>query len=402
MTPTATLAIRRDDGLADYERHLQQPDLGRRVLVLPKNIRGGGPLGLSVGLAQLVLTWAQGSEAPRTRTYIDKGNDIAYGEFVSPLFGFAAAYFSDFVTPRRHNDNIRADLMRSSAGRIHAMSKGDLEHTAKGSKVEFILVHRARSEFHSLLYKQTPTPADLMDREVHGRLVVEPSGMNHLLWRCIGHLNFPKTSKQLAYLTRLLNHNNNPLGQVLYESFKNTAEHAYLDIKGRRSARGMRSVTIAAQKVDRDQFKSSAVISSDQPAASDYFERLRRQYRAPRRRKHIEMLEISILDSGPGLAKTILRTCPHREPLDDIQLVARCFRKHKTAKPGPSSGIGLNRILELIHELNGFMRLRTSTTESFFAGGPDYNPTMPPIDFIQGDLASVQGTSLMIGLPIVC
>ena len=406
MTQASTLAIRRDDGIADFERHLRRPDLSRRILALPTNIRGGGPLGRSVGLAQLVLTWAQRAESPRARTYIANPGPIAFRNFVSPLYGFAAAYFSHSITPRGLDDNIRMDLMRSSRDRIVAMSEGDLSHTAKGRKVEFILVHGARNQFHRLLYTQTPTQADLMDRERHGQLVIDPRGMTHLLRRCMDDrldgLKVSAASKERDYLLEQLKRNNNPLGQLLHESFRNTAEHAYLDANGEVPSRGMRSLTIAVQQVDREQFTPSAVISSDQPRAGAYFDRLRGRYRSPYHREHIDVLEISVLDSGPGFAQTISRTCTgDRRAVNDVGLVARCFEKHQSAKSGSSSGIGLNRILESIYELGGFMRLRTSTTESFFAGSPDYSPTMDPRDFVKGDLAEVQGTSLTVSIPLV-
>ena len=398
MTQASTLTIRRNDGIADFERHLRS-DLSRRVLALPASIRSGGALGRSVGLTQLVFTWAQHADSPTARTYIGSSPD-AYRDFVSPLHGFAAAYFSDSITPRGLEDNIRMDLMRSSRDRIIAMSEGDLGRTAKGRKVEFILVHGAHNEFHRLLYKRTPKLADLMDREGHGRLVTDPSGMSNLLRRCLLRHRIVRTPER-KYLTRQLNRKDNPLGQLLHESFRNTAEHAYLDVSGKVPSRGMRSLTIAVQQVDRDEFKSSAVTSSEQPHAAGYFEQLRDMHRSHYHRKHIDVLEISVLDSGPGFAQTISRVCGSEESLDDVDRVARCFQKHQSAKSGPSSGIGLSRILESVHDLRGFMRLRTSTTESFFAGSPDYSPDMNPLDFIQGELAKVRGTSLTIGIPLV-
>ena len=402
MTQANTLTIRRDDGIADFERHLQRPDLGRRVLALPTNIRGGGPLGRSVGLAQLVLTWAQRSDWPRAQTYIDNLGPDSYRNFVSRLYGFAAAYFSQSITPRSLQNNIRMDLMRSSSDRIIAMSEGNLRKTAKGRKVEFILVHGARNEFHPILYKKKPTQEDLRDRERHGRIVVGANSMSNLLQLCLKEFPLVSASDECDYLTTQLGRADNPLGQVLHESFRNTAEHAYLDIHGKVPLRGMRSVTIALQQVLRDEFKPSSVISSEKPRATAYFDRLRQKYRSRHGRKHIDVLEISVLDSGPGFAQTISRThAEDQQSLDEINLVVRCFKKHQSAKSGSSSGIGLSRILESIHDLGGFMRLRTSTTESFFAGGPEYSPTMDPIDFIQGKLAGVQGTALSIGIPLV-
>ena len=402
MTQASILAIRKDDGIADFERHLQRPDLSRRILALPTNIRGGGPLGRSVGLAQLVLTWAHRADSPKARTYIANPSPGAYSDFVAPLYGFAAAYFSHSITTRYLEDNIRMDLMRSSRDRIIAMSEGNLNGTAKGRKVEFILVHGAHNQFHRPLYKQKPTEADLMDRERHGELVADPIVMTNLLRHCLQQLKVASASEERAYLIEHLERADNPLGQLLHESFRNTAEHAYLEANGTVPLRGMRSLTIAIQQVEREQFTPSAVISSDQRRACAYFDRLKGRYRSHYKRKHIDVLEISILDSGPGFAETISRPrTPDCKSLDTVGLVAQCFKKHQSAKSGSSSGVGLNRVLESVHELNGFMRLRTSTTESFFAGSPDYSQTMDPRDFIQGELAEVQGTSLTVSIPLI-
>ena len=395
-----TLAIRCEDGMAEFERHLRQRDLGRQILALPTNIRGGGSLGRSVGLAQLVVTWAQRSPSPEVKMYIKSGGN--YPSFIERLYGFAAAYFAHSVTTRGNNDNIRMDLMHCCVPRIQAMSRGTLANTAKGRKVEFILAHHAKNQFHPTLYKRTPTEAELLDRERHGELITDPYAMADLLGRYADTYGFAHTP-ELAYLKHLLHHQDNPLGHLLYESFRNTAEHAYLDTNGQIPLRGLRSITIATHHVVRDDLASSTVLGSDHPHSATYFRQLK-ELRNPRypAKKYIDILEISVLDSGPGFARTIsMKSRDDETPKDDVALVAQCFNRHRSAKYGPASGIGLSRILEHIHKLKGFMRVRTSTTESFFAGGADYDLTMAPSNFVRGGLAPIRGTSITFGIPIV-
>jgi len=400
MMQPSILAIRRDDGMAEFERHLLRPDLSRQSLALPANIRGGGTLGRSVGLTQFVTTWAQRSDSPSVKIYIRAGPQT-YPNFVDHLHGFAAAYFSDRVVPTGLDTDIRMDLMRSCRPRIAAMSSGDLGHTAKGRKVEFILAHGARNQFHHFLYKRIPTRAHLLDRQCHGQLVGDPRAMANLLRRSVHQYRVTGTAKFRSLISKL-NRNDNPLGQLLHESFRNTAEHAYLDVNGMIPARGLRSVTIAINQIERRDFRPSIVLGSDHSRSPPYFEKLRELHRSRYGRKHIDVLEISILDSGPGFARTISRaSAAASRSQEELNLVADCFRKHMTAKSGRTSGVGLGRMLEFIHALEGFMRVRTSTTEAFFAGSTDYTPTMEPEDFIQGDLAEVQGTSIIFGIPLV-
>ena len=406
MARVSTLTIRKEDGIADFEKHLRS-NPSDRVLLLPSSIYNGGALGRSVGLAQLIFTWAQHADVPTARTYIASSdnarqNEKAYQKFVSRLHGLAAAYFSDAITTQDDKENIRIDLLRSARKRIRAMSEGNLRQTVKDVReVELILVHGARNQFHRVLYKSTPKLTDLMDREKHGELVADANDMSNLLWCFLDEDKSIGASTEREYLKRQLIMPRNPLGQLLYESFRNTAEHAYLDVRGNVPPKGMRSLAIGIHQVKRSDFNSSAVTSSDRPQVADYFDWLQK-HRSYEKRKHIDVLEISVLDSGPGFAKTISRVCDSEGgSLDDVTQVARCFQKHQSAKSGRSSGIGLSRILQSVHDLGGFMRLRTSTTESFFAGSPAYSPEMNPLDFIHGALADVQGTSLTVVIPLV-
>ena len=409
------LAIGRQDGMADFERHLQQPDIGGRALALPINIRGGGSLGRSVGLAQLVVTWAQRSDSPEVKMYAKAGG--RYPKFIEQLYGFAATYFADSVTTRGDDANIRTDLMLKCRPRIKAMHDGVLKKTAEGRKVEFILAHGARNQFHPALYKRTPTRTDLLDRQRHGELVNDPLKMADLLRRCVDQYRI-SPSRERARLRHLLDlddllgpddlfgRDDNALGHLLYESFRNTAEHAYLDVDGQIPSRGMRSVTISVQQVDRHDFVPSTVLGSEHPSAAAYFAGLRDLHQPDdseyRDREHIDILEISVLDSGPGFSQMISKRCNGDDSsTQDTQLVAQCFRKHESAKSGPASGMGLSRILECIHVLKGFMRVRTASTESFFAAAPDYSPTMDPEGFVCGGLAPIRGTSITFGVPLV-
>ena len=78
-------------------------------------------------------------------------------------------------------------------------------------------------------------------------------------------------------------------------------------------------------------------------------------------------LTLALVSPQPYLIKSTLLD-------NDVDLVARCFEKHQSAKLGNASGLGLNRVLRIIEDLNGFVRFRTSTAEAFFASGDKFDP----------------------------
>jgi hypothetical protein len=78
--------------------------------------------------------------------------------------------------------------------------------------------------------------------------------------------------------------------------------------------------------------------------------------------------------------------------------VAKCFRKHQSAKGSLQFGRGLGNVIELVNELEGFLRVRTSSAEAFYTAG--MKPDMDPEDFVAGNLPKVEGTVVTIGIPI--
>ena len=386
------LLVKRKDNFEQFESYLTDPNLETYILRLPNDISGGGGVGRSAALTQLIATWADRSDSPRLKSYIDSNRFDKYKDFVSNLHGLSAVYFSNHVSGKDSNDNIRQKVLGMATSRINAMYLTKLEDVVNKRDLELISVLWAKREFLPALYRHRPSISDLLDRQRHGNLISTSQHLNDLFLHSMYRMTIPPRSKE--YIMQLAQ--NVHIGTILHEAFRNTAEHAYLTTRGDFPRRGLRCIVFKINSVSREYLSTLLQFSSKFPKNGNYFEKLaklKRKY--PRER--IDILEISILDTGPGFAETIKSTS---SALDNSELVARCFEIRQTRKLGKNSGYGLNRILSTVKELNGFIRFRTSNCEAVFTSEDNFDENFDPRKCINGNLANVVGTLLTICIPL--
>ena len=342
----------------------------------------------------MIATWSSACSERHIRTTLPATGHDNIQRFVSRLHGVAAAYYADRITANDGQTDLRQRLLEAAAPRIHAMSNRQFAAAAKGPLTEFIFFHHARHQFHSAAYRHKPRPPDLMDPQRHGELIVSPREMNALVSNVLRAQHLPRAD--FARIEPLLDRRELPLGSLLHETFRNTAEHAYLDLNGRIPERGLRCILIAARRANPDELRPKSLVSAAHPQLDSYFARLRdRASRGVRRLVHV--LELSVLDTGPGFADTIASHA--KAGVRDSDRVTQCFLDHVSSKPGPNSGLGLGRVLSHVRGLGGFVRVRTSTTEAFFSSLSDASGTQPSLD-IAGNLPKATGTVLTIAVPL--
>ena len=392
MPKHRTLILRRADGVPDFERYIRKAQHGEVSLRIPNTMSAEASMGRSVALTQLIATWAASSSSRQITTYLPADDNEAHKQFVSRLHGLAGAYYADRVTADRGNADIRRPLLLAALPRIVAMSTRQFQKTSKGTRAELLFVHGAHRQFHSAVYRRPPTVAEQMDPQLHGELIVSGSEMNALLYRILCALKLP--SNDFKQIRPLFGSRNAPLGSLIHETFRNTAEHAYLDRHRGIPFRGLRCILVATRHTHPRELRPEALVSTKHPGLDSYFDEVRR--RATRRRRQlVYMLELSILDTGPGFAATMR----HRSDADDVQRVRMCFEDYVSSKPGPNSGLGLGRVLEHVATLHGFFRLRTSTAEAFFSKATA-SPKSRALPHVAGDLPNAVGTVITIGIPL--
>lgn len=391
-----TIWIRQKDGVAEYEHHLRGIQQDESILRLPSTISAAGALGRSISFAQFIATWASHSIDGCAWTTLPANDIDRHIEYVSRFHGLATAYYAKQILSSDKTANLRQPLLEAAAPRIINMSKRNYSLTAKGPLVELIFVNRAQAQFHLAMYIRKPEIDELMDPQLHGKLVVSTREMNALFASMLSDLAIrPRDATRIA---PLFQYSNGPIGHLLHETFRNTAEHAYLDENGKIPKQGLRCVLIAIRRMESKNLQAGALISAQHEELEEYFQFLRSRENS-KYRKHVFILEISVLDTGPGLAKT-LRTLPGNNDADDVTLVTRCFKDHVSSKPGENSGLGLGRVLENVRNLDGFLRIRTSTTEAFFSSYTPVRKQNDNMPSVCGNLSEVVGTALTIGIPL--
>ena len=271
------------------------------------------------------------------------------------------------------------------------MAQRQFASVAKGRLTELVFVHHAHHQFHSATYSQRPTVPDLMDPQRHGSLIVSPREMNALICNALRAQNLLRPDFTL--LSPLLENKELPLGHLLHEVFRNTAEHAYLDTNGSIPTKGIRCILIAARSCQPHSLQSCALTSVEHPGLTDYFNELR-QRAGSSQRDLVHLIELSVLDTGPGFVETIRRTLS--PGYSDVNCVRECFADHISSKLGPNSGLGLGRVLSQVNSLGGFIRVRTSTTEALFAS--TFSAPLTP--HVAAELPKICGTTLTIAIPL--
>ena len=392
MPKHRTLIVRRADGVPDFEQYIRDAQRGEVSLRIPNRMSADASMGRSVSLTQLIATWAASSPSRHITTYLRADDNVAHEKFVSRLHGLAVAYYANRITADDRIADIRQPLLQAAVPRIRAMSTRQFQMAGKGTRAELLFVHGARRQFHSAVYTRPPTFAEQMDPQLHGELIVSGRQMNALLRNILRALNLPRKDFERIHL--LLDSIDAPLGNLIHEAFRNTAEHAYLDRHGRIPRRGLRCILVATRHTHPGELRPEALVSTEHPGIDRYFDEVQR--RAKRRnRQLVYMLELSILDTGPGFAATMR----HPADADDIQRVRMCFEDYASSKPGPNSGLGLGRILKHVATLDGFIRLRTSTAEAFFSQATVTRKSRA-LPHVAGNLPDAIGTVITIGIPL--
>lgn len=398
--------------LADYESAISDPDIGKKTVLIPNKIRESGALGRSLQLAQFLLTWSRKNNHPIIHSYLADDDKDSIESFSKKTHSLAAAYFADLVISEKGKGrDIRYDILKSASPRIKAMSTGDLDSLRYGTKFDFIFVEGAKSEFHGAFYQRTPTLLEKEDGELHKKCVRSVKECNQMLRLWFKKLTIPKTIIERLVQPLTSQGEDTSIGRALIEAFENSCEHAYRDPSGSSYKRNMRCITVSKVqsiwKKTLEEFETSAIGS--QIISKEYFSSLSEKLSSRTRddgktRQTLSFLEISIFDSGSGFSATMQKALGNENTNNltiDIERVIKCFKKSGTSKQHNTvAGKGLYRILHSVYELRGFLRVRTSTAEAFFATVPRLSPDSDPAKYVHGGLTQVEGTLITIGIPL--
>lgn len=338
-------------------------------------------LGGEAALVQAYVTWAQQEVQPHIR--LSSTAPFAPEEAVDRLAPLCAALLANRISVGERN--VTEPVLNAALARMALLQGPDPRSGSRGPQVEIVCADHLGRSFPATLYNSVPD----------GKPTPKPeSGLSDLAGK-IARATMPAEQARGETADLEL-----ALAGALYELFRNTHEHARHDLAGNFIKRSLRAVQARRHPITP---QALARIAEDTPALAAYCRRLQ-----PRPgRAQLQLLEVSVLDSGPGLAARWLGrelTAADRGAVE-LDAVKACFAKGASTKPRPGAGMGLPNLIGVGRKSNGFLRLRTgaqSLGADLGAEGDQPLGTAPGLEALHGDriIARAAGTLWTLLLPI--
>ena len=169
------------------------------------------------------------------------------------------------------------------------------------------------------------------------------------------------------------------IGDLLAELIENTDEHALSDYVTGLAQKSVRSVVLNCHQVQNGQ-NISKVCGEGTPVF-DYITNIKHADQP------LDILEISIFDSGPGLYRSFEKNPEMATLQEEYTSLSNCFREGVTSKPnGVGFGRGLNKARLILDKKNAFVSIRTGRLSVYrnFHTSPLLNledPDKPDVGF---------------------
>lgn len=322
------------------------------------------------GLLQLVITWARKNPGGARAKFDDiLANTADFGASLEKLLGRPYA-LAAWVMAKQLVDANGTRLGRSE-GRVYsnyidAMDEFEFARTHPSSDgVNLLCVQGSPREFIRPLY-EGPQGERKLRQFGEIRVVVQDA---------LAHLAQEWTAKKLLDVSEAAT-------QLARELIENSDWWARADERGVFYSKGIRAITFRLVNVDDENVEQ---VSGDNTHVRNFLiqslaeDSVRHPAHGSDKKKDIRQLsfiELSIVDSGPGLARRWMSTGAElRKQIPDVtqisleeeeSAVVSCFRKWATSSGDTNRGIGLFAVARLLRRRNGFLRLRTGRLAFLF------------------------------------
>lgn len=327
-------------------------------LLLPVNLQKAY-VGGQAALIQLIVTWARRNQKPVLLTHAATADDAnqQLDTMAGRPFGFVALALAEDVVPRnvetsfrslaksKVDDEIRKiwlgpDGNRRSTRQSPLFSVDEVPGIpGQGSRVFIATVDGHPKESIPQCYFSNGTLRQRDD------------------FIAIAKMSIDRAAK-LRRDTPVSRDLYEEVGAIFHELFKNTDEWAVRDIDGMRFQRSVRGLIIEHHSLPKDAGCLEACGKSG--PLVDFIARLSKESN-----ERVRFLEISVFDSGCGLAKRWLHETVSDVNFDDISLSVEfnacleCLRRHRTTSQAIHKGIGLDEVMTTLAKLRAFLRIRT-------------------------------------------
>jgi hypothetical protein len=360
-------------------------------LRLPKSMSHGGLFGVDAALAQLVITWARAHEESALHLYADSESaSDQILQLAKTVAGLAALTMSSQIETETHEIIDKRAALFVIRPLIEAMFEGDLRNTssergARPKAINLFSINFAKMEFIKPFYYGGASP------QIHSH-----SSFASLLEMSSALMHTKQDKKSL------LRGGLAALGSVLAELIANADQHSVTDVHGVKYKKGLRGTSVKATRIKKDEIH----VISDRESQFALFA-LRNMLKGA---EYLDFIEISVIDSGPGLARRWL-SAKEGSPVEDlndlpiaeeVQATLECFKKHVTTKDSATSGMGLHNAVQALNKLKAYVRLRTGRVCFYQAfQGQDQVVEFNPKNWSgDSELAAAEGTVFTICIPV--
>jgi hypothetical protein len=339
------LRIAKSFSLDDFEGGLQAVAAGETVLQIPHQVRANA-VGSLAALMQLVVTWSrQAGESSQLRLHALAVDDPALKSFAHTPFGVVAINMAKAIELANGLSIGRRDALiqaRDYVLTMHGGALGKLREFDK-SALSIICIDNA-NEYRRPVRLYVPGTNQVRSRR----------DFEDLIHSCL------ETLRPNLALTEL-DSKVEAIAALVHEAFQNTDDHAQTDFNEVRLRRSSRGILIGYSYVLIEQLPRMAGAHAP---LKEYFA----HWRARGSSKHAQFVEVSVFDSGPGLAQNWLAktvglssgiVADNVSLEEEYKAVRDCLRKGGTTKAGGTSGNGLFRIMGVVKRSGGFVRIRT-------------------------------------------
>jgi hypothetical protein len=273
-------------------------------LAIPPALKLAGAFGVEAAVTQALLSWVRAHpdgtarvSVPAARVDSPDESHVIYQSLLS-----LASLLVPKTVRNQMDERLSPQANNDLLNLFNAASKGQLKDILHGRSINLVCSSASPVEFLRFLYS-APSLGKVRDTFQFQGIVTR------ILDCCLG-------SKSESFSER----HKRQVGELVYELFRNTDEHATKDLSGNELAgASFRAIQISLRVFPKDKLNEYC---DDDPVLRSYFTRvLTRSKRNSISHPNIpnpnaQFLEISVLDNGPGLARRYL-SWERRKPVTD-------------------------------------------------------------------------------------
>jgi len=369
---------------ASYTDIEEALDMIRKVpnlrITLPEVLKEKGSLGVEGLLCQMIATWMRVN--PESRVYETPENEQGTFHFNNLCASLYGTCVLQYATEVREENGLVVDKKVSLESAYRAVREVYSSNYESAYPNSYVTVFSFKSkgsnkEYNNKLYL--------------GSNILDPKYVRNLVMEIIRSV---VKEEYYSYISEFVE----SASAIVSELYDNTHNHSRYDVDGSLLSENFRAIIIDASEMNPDRLREigNCGIKGMLGVYSDWMGWMQEN------KKNIPILNISVVDSGPGYARRW--TSKNYSDLswdEEANAIEACFTKNRTTARNYASGSGLAHVMRDIKKLKGLLTLRTGrilVSKSFHNG-------QGSIKVLKEDMAKreafVEGVSFNISVPLV-